>query len=173
MISSLPPAPPPPSAPQAPPDDHYKDSCGYSVEIAKQFLTLASAGLAFVVALAIGSQGPSVGGFYTAVIALCVSILCGLLYLMTVVGHINKERNYDVYGLQFKVVALSQIVAFVVAVGALAYLVRLKVGGHGVSQETRLVVSANGKTYECVLPAQHDVSMAVLPSGEIRVEAKK
>lgn len=115
---------PPPDPPSNGNDcDHHKDSCTYSVDIAKQFITLGSAGAAFVVAAAV-APGASVGaghywvfGFFAG----CVGL--GLLYTMSVVGHIQQDKNYNVYSAQLRILAILQIVAFLIGLVLLVTII--------------------------------------------------
>jgi hypothetical protein len=103
-------------------EQHHKDACSYGVEIAKQFITLASAGIAFVVGVATAG-GSGVRAFYVStVIVLAVSLACGLLYLMNVVGRIHSDNDYNVYSIGLRVLAALQIVAFMLGVVILALI---------------------------------------------------
>ncbi len=78
--------------------DGHKDSCNYAVDLSKQFVTIASGGLAFAITLALAY--PMSFGYWhllSTILLFGVSIGFGLAFLMTVVGHINKLNNYDVY----------------------------------------------------------------------------
>jgi hypothetical protein len=109
-------------------EQHHRDSCTYSVEIAKQFLAFGVAGVGFVIGMALKyecSIGPSwywTGGLFIA------SIACGLLYLMSVVAHVNQCNNYDVYTGLLKCFSLLQIVIFVCAL-VLLTVITLRIVG--------------------------------------------
>ncbi|NIR49256.1 hypothetical protein GWO43_12305 [candidate division KSB1 bacterium] len=95
--------------------------CSYNVEISKQFLTLASAGVAFVVGLAISNSQIINGLFYITVTCLVLSILLGLVFIMSVVAHISSEENYDVYSKQLRTLAMVQMVGFFFGIILLGY----------------------------------------------------
>jgi len=45
-------------------ENHHRDSCQYSVDIAKQFITLAAGGVAFIVGLAMATSTTIPQSFY-------------------------------------------------------------------------------------------------------------
>lgn len=89
--------------------DHLKDSCSYSVEVSKQFLTFAAGGVAFLVATALAPASRITPLFYWSFGAFVLSILFGLAYIMQVVGHINRDRNYDVYSGRLRACSALQL----------------------------------------------------------------
>lgn len=97
-------------------DQHHRDSCTFSVQIAKQFLTFAAAGIAFLVGIALKAQCPLSNCWFWTGASLIASMAFGLFYLMSVVAHVNQEKNYDVYTMPLKFLAGIQIVAFACAV---------------------------------------------------------
>lgn len=97
-------------------DQHLRDSCTFSVQIAKQFLTLAAAGIAFLVGIALKAQCALSSYWYWTGFCLIASMAFGLFYLMSVVAHVNQSKNYDVYTIPLKLFAVAQIVAFACAV---------------------------------------------------------
>lgn len=98
--------------PEKTPDRHI-DSCKYAVDLSKQFITLASGGLAFMAGLALSSGARcSLCMAIAAFVCFAVSILLGLLFVMKAVGLISKESNYDVYTKSLRIVAALQIAAF-------------------------------------------------------------
>jgi uncharacterized membrane protein YczE len=107
-------------------DDHYKDSCKYSIEIAKQFITLASGGVAFVVGLLISSNKVASYLFYWLSGSFILSIGFGLIYVMSTIAHINKEQNYNVYSPKLKFLAATQIIFFIIGLILLVYTVLWK-----------------------------------------------
>jgi hypothetical protein len=101
-----------------------KDATKYSVEVSKQFLTLASAGVAFAVGLVFSDKHPELTGpLRTTVWLFSGSIASGLIYLMSVVGQIGKNENYDVYSSSLRFVALVQVVLFMAAIGVFAFCI--------------------------------------------------
>ena len=94
--------------------DPLKDSCQYAVDLVKQFLTLSAAGIAFVVGLVFaekpGKLAPASVGWSLTLFGL--SILCGWLCFMRVVGKINKEKSYDIFEWFIQVTSVLQILLF-------------------------------------------------------------
>lgn len=103
--------------------DKHKDSCKYSIEISKQFLTLSSAGIAFVVGLAMARSITVSNSFYWSVGLFAVSVAVGLFYVMSVVAHINQDDNYNVYTTTPRCLALIQIVTFLAAISVLGFII--------------------------------------------------
>jgi hypothetical protein len=95
-------------------NDPLKDSCGFALDLIKQFLTLSAAGIAFIVGLVYAdkpgklSEGSVMGGL----ILFGASILFGWLAFMAIVGKVNKEKSYDVYGRGIQVFCVLQILLF-------------------------------------------------------------
>lgn len=97
-----------------------KESCNYSIDLSKQFLSLACAGVAFVVGLVFaGDLRLGVLTVSLSLAALGLSIVLGWLYLMNVVSYIRRYDNYDVYGPRHRTLAIGQIVAFFLALAVL------------------------------------------------------
>lgn len=94
-------------------EKQYIDSCTFSIEIAKQFITIATAGIAFLVGMALKFQCSMDNLWIYAIIGLFLSVTSGLLYLMNVVGHVNNSGNYDVYTKSLRFLSGSQIILFV------------------------------------------------------------
>lgn len=94
----------------------HKDSCAYAVEIAKQFLTFAAGGIAFVVALSQSSSSRHPCILLATFLLLAMSTFFGLLYLMSLVGHIRSHNCYDVFTGKLRSLAITQILAFVAGV---------------------------------------------------------
>jgi len=94
--------------------DPIKDSCQYAVDLIKQFLTLSAAGIAFVVGLVFaekpGKLAPASVGWSLTLFGL--SILCGWLCFMRVVGKINREKSYDTFEWFIQITSALQILLF-------------------------------------------------------------
>lgn len=97
--------------------DNLKDSCNYGVEFSKQLFALSSAAIVFLA----GSKPAVESCFSFRLLVASISffggsILSGIVFLMGVVGHINKKRNYDVYQTGLRRFAAFQLFSFAVAV---------------------------------------------------------
>ena len=100
----------------------HRTSCQYSTNLSKQFITLASAGIAFIAGLVISSKtGPTYIQTIVIFSFFGLSITCGLLFLMHVIGHINKLDNHDVYTPSLRLLGSFQIILFIIGVIVLSY----------------------------------------------------
>jgi len=102
--------------------DAHKASCQYGVDISKQFITLASAGMAFVAGLVVSKKaGLTFSQTVYLFSFLGLSIAFGLFFLMRVIGHINKSDNYNVYTISLRILASFQIILFIFGASILGY----------------------------------------------------
>ena len=134
---------------------HHRDSCTFSLEIAKQFLTFGVAGVAFVVGMALNSKCAVNSSWYWASGCLVLSVTFGLLYLMSVVAHVNQDKNYDVYTGALKWFAIIQIVAFVCALALLAVITLRTVGttsNGGNIVKPNVIIQLEQKTVQLTVP---------------------
>jgi hypothetical protein len=102
-----------------------KESCDHAIEVAGQFVGLASAGIAFVVGL-VFSTNDSLGPWLVVWICVlfAISVLCGLMVRMGAVSDINKTGSCDVYDPSLRKIAFLQIILFglgVVLVAAVTF----------------------------------------------------
>jgi hypothetical protein len=95
-------------------NDPLKDSCGYALDLIKQFLTLSAAGIAFIVGLVYADKPGklSAASVKLSLILLGVSILFGWLSFMSIVGKVNKRQSYDVYDCAIQAFSALQILLF-------------------------------------------------------------
>jgi hypothetical protein len=95
-------------------NDPLKDSCGYALDVIKQFLTLSAAGIAFIVGLVFADKPGklSADSVRLSLIFLGLSILCGWLSFMSIVGKVNKRQSYDVYDRGIQAFSALQILLF-------------------------------------------------------------
>jgi hypothetical protein len=95
-------------------NDPLQDSCGYALDLIKQFLTLSAAGIAFIVGLVFADKPGklSAGSVRLSLILLGLSILCGWLSFMSIVGKVNKRQSYDVYDRAIQAFSALQILLF-------------------------------------------------------------
>jgi len=109
-------------------EQHHRDSCSYSVDISKQFLSFGVAGVGFIIGMAFKSEYLISPAWYWTGSLFIASIACGLLYLMSVVAHVNQCKNYDVYTGLLKSFSLLQIVIFILALVLLTVITLQMVG---------------------------------------------
>jgi hypothetical protein len=163
-----------PTTPRSPlHEQNHKDACSYSVEVAKQFMTLASAGVAFVVALAIADAGQYRAWFIAALVLLGVSLFVGMAYIMNVVGNIHLSNDYDVYSPRLRWVATTQILLFLFALMVLGklvwYRVRLAPEANPLPAITTIEVTTGGRTSRFAVPSGKNVAVTAKPTGEVNV----
>lgn len=150
-------------------NQRVKDACSFAVEIAKQFITLAAAGIAFVVGLAMSGKSPVLWVHIAVISALSASVLFGLVFLMSVVGHIHKSGSYDIYAGHLKAVAAIQIVLFLLSVVGLGDLVRREAAVNKADSIASLEVSSNGKIVKYSVPPGAAARVNLEPSGAVQV----
>jgi len=100
----------------SPPQDAQncgKDGCSLSLELVKLFITLASAGIAFILGLASSATSKLpfliVGG---VLLLMVISIISGILCHSRLTGLIAKNNNYDAYERIYMSLAKWQFLSF-------------------------------------------------------------
>ena len=113
--------PPPPAGPklaEPPPEgqpvrESAKDGCSYSLDLTKQFITLASAGVAFVLGLASAeATRPPFLLVLSVLLAMTASVLFGLACHARITGLIAKSNRYDAYDPIYLKLAKVQLGSF-------------------------------------------------------------
>lgn len=154
-------------------ENNHKDSCEYSVEIAKQFLTLAAGGVAFVVGLAISSSIDIPQTFYWVTGIFIFSIAFGLFFVMSVVAHINKNKNYNVYTPQLKIFAAVQILSFLTGIILLSYVVLWKLKNRqdvSKHEKTSIEITVSDKKITYQVPKGTNIQLHVTPENDIQFQ---
>jgi len=108
-------------------EDCEKKAAELGFDLTKQFITLALAGIAFVVGLSFNSPGtvpalllwPTVGVFG-------LSTVLGLLFLMRGVNQLSIQKSYDIYASSLTVLAGSQIVLVLIGVALLIPILQMR-----------------------------------------------
>lgn len=152
--------------------EHHKDSCEYAVGIANQFLTLSSAGLAFLVGLALASESSLGWTWYTCGALLILSIVAGLVFTMSVVAHINQENKYDVYCGMLKNLSMAQIATFLGAVVFMAIIVIGLLPSQAKPHKSDLFIKAGDKELRQAVPDGVTLTVNVSTGNTIQVEMK-
>jgi heme/copper-type cytochrome/quinol oxidase subunit 2 len=156
----------------------HKDSCAYSIEIAKQFLTLASAGVAFVVGMAIKAECAVTASWFWSSGLLIASVAFGLLYIMSVVAHINQSDNYDVYTPMLKVLSALQILTFIVSLIIVGIIILNTFTSSSAkvkaNSQSSLEVTGSEKTIKLSVSEKTKASIKITgDDAEIFIEPKK
>jgi hypothetical protein len=126
------PAPPKP-APLPADDQRYKDACQYAAGLSDKFLTLAVAGIAFIIGLVFAKEDSaavqlSPTTMRIALVLFGISVLIGWLFFMNVVGSVASENDYKVYHNSKQWFCLLQILTALVAIALLAYCTFAAIG---------------------------------------------
>ena len=96
---------------------HLKDSCNYAISVTKTLLSYSAAGVAFIISIIItGKNFYPNWATWTVIVALAASILLGLLFLMSVVGHINQFKNYNVNLPMLRIITIGQMALFFIPI---------------------------------------------------------
>ena len=156
--------------------ESHKDSCNYGIELSKLFITLASGGLAFATAL--GLANLMVFGdwrLFWTLLLFAISIGFGLAFVMSVVGHINKHNNYDVYTICPRLMMVGQLLAFGIAIYLVAAATLACVESQRKAKQTpsyNLVVTAGNKRIEQDVPLTSKVTVTVTDPNGISVKTE-
>lgn len=95
-------------------DECQKKAAELGFDLTKQFLTLAFAGIAFVVGLSFNTPGSVSSVMFWAVIAVFgLSAVLGLFFLMHGVNLLSVQKTYDIYASSLRFLAGLQIVFMV------------------------------------------------------------
>jgi membrane protein implicated in regulation of membrane protease activity len=101
-------------------EDCQKKAAELGFDLTKQFLTLAFAGIAFVVGLSFNTPG-SVSSllFWSVIVTFGLSALLGLAFLMHGVSLLNEKKQYDIYASSLRFLSGLQIVLMLVGTALL------------------------------------------------------
>src|SRR5437016_12654560 len=96
-------------------NDCQKKAAELGFDLTKQFLTLAFAGIAFVVGLSFNTPGSISSLMLWLVIATFgLSAVLGLLFLMRGVNLLSVQKTYDIYASSLRFLATLQIIFMLV-----------------------------------------------------------
>lgn len=153
--------------------DNHKNSCNYSVDLSKQFLTYAAAGVAFLVASVLAAPSQVDWLSYTSFSSFGFSMAFGLLFVMSVVGHIAKTSNYDVYTPVLRAFSGLQIFAFVVGIVCLGIVVvRKSSASHQRPMplsDSTLEITIGPKLLRHTIPLGSSIHIKVTAANEVDV----
>jgi len=92
-----------------------KKAAELGFDLTKQFLTLAFAGIAFVVGLSFNTPGAVSSLMLWLIIGVFGgSVLLGLLFLMRGVSLLSIEKSYDIYAPSLRGLAIFQIILMLI-----------------------------------------------------------
>jgi len=141
--------------------DCEKKAAELGFDLTKQFLTLAFAGIAFVVGLSFNTPGAvSALMLWLVIGAFGASVLLGLLFLMRGVSLLSIEKSYDIYAPSLRVLAVFQIILMLVGTVFLGTILK----------RHSSIQSAITHNMEIKLDQQHTVVYPIDPDKNTTVE---
>jgi hypothetical protein len=154
-------------------DDCKKKAAELGFDLTKQFLTLAFAGIAFVVGLSFNTPG-SVSSLMLWLVmgAFGGSAVLGLLFLMHGVNLLNVSNSYDIYASSLRILAGLQIILMLIGtvfIGTIlkAHPVKVTPGTH--NMEIRL-----DPKHTVTYPIDPDKNTTVeIDDGKVKITAAK
>ena len=143
-------------------NDCQKKAAELGFDLTKQFLTLAFAGIAFVVGLSFNTPG-SVSSllFWAVITTFGLSAVLGLFFLMHGVSLLSVEKTYNIYASSLRFLATFQIVLMLFGTGLLVPILAAR-------QTKRSVPTAN--SIEIKVGQQQSVTYPIDPSKNFIIE---
>jgi hypothetical protein len=138
-----------------------KKAAELGFDLTKQFLTLAFAGIAFVVGLSFNAPG-SISSLmlWLVIVAFGGSALLGLLFLMRGVNLLSVQKSYDIYASSVRGLSIFQIILMLIGTVFLVTILK----------ERPLKVASVAHSMEIKLDSQHSVVYPIDPDKNISVE---
>ena|ERR1017187_2146866 len=155
-------------------EDCQKKAAELGFDVSKQFLSLALAGIAFVVGLSFNAPGAVSTFMFWFVIAIFGgSAVMGLLFLMRGVGQLSIHNSYDVYDRSLRILSGAQILLVIGGVVVLLPILESRPTRRppitGRNMEIRI-----DPQQSVIYPIDPDRSITIeLESGKIKVTTKK
>jgi hypothetical protein len=141
-------------------EDCEKKAAELGFDLTKQFLTLAFAGIAFVVGLSFNTPGSvSKLMLWLVITAFGGSVILGLLFLMRGVNLLSIQKSYDIYAPSLRGLAILQIVLMLIGTVFLGTILK--------ARPSKITQSAH--TMEIKLDS-HIVSYPIDPDKNTTVE---
>ena len=108
-------------------DECEKKAAEIGFDLTKQFLTLAFAGIAFVVGLFFNTPGSVSAVMLWMIVAVFgASVVLGLLFLMRGVNLLSVHKSYDIYEPSLRAMSIFQILLILFGTVFLATLLRAR-----------------------------------------------
>ena len=145
-------------------EESKKKAVDLGFDLTKQFLSLAFAGIAFVVGLSFNTPGSVSATMLWLIVGIFGgSVLLGLIFLMRGVHMLSVQNRYDIYATSLRVLSTLQI--FLMLIGTVFLGTILK--AHRSSSEPP------SHTIEIRLDPQHTVVYPIDPSKDMSVEIQE
>lgn len=150
-----------------------KKAAELGFDLTKQFLTLAFAGIAFVVGLSFNTPGTVSSLMLWLIIGTFGgSVLLGLLFLMRGVSLLSIQKSYDIYAPSLRVLAICQIVLTLIGTVFLGIILKTRpstIAPAAHSMEIRL-----DQQRSMVYPIDPDKNTTVeIDDGKVKITAVK
>lgn len=152
-------------------NDHAKDSGALSTEVAKQFISLALGGVAFVTGLVFSGKAEiSLGSLSVIYICFGSSSIFGLLFLMNRVALISQDGKYDPFAGLPRTFSTIQILAFLAGVVWLSVLTVKEISEINQPADSRVLeIMVDEDTVRYPVPDSGRIEVVVSDSIGIRV----
>lgn len=145
-------------------DECEKKAVELGFDLTKQFLTLAFAGIAFVVGLSFSTPSAvSSLMFWLVVASFGLSAVLGLLFLMHGVSTLAIEKTYDIYSVWLQRLAISQI--SLVLIGTALLVPILSAPRRNATQPSTLRVEIRNPQQTVVYPIDQNRDVAIDING--------
>jgi len=143
-------------------DDCVKKAAELGFDLTKQFLTLAFAGIAFVVGLSFSSPDAVSSLMLWFVIGTFgLSAILGLFFLMHGVSLLSIQKTYDIYASSLRILATLQIVLMLIGTVMLVPILNARPAKKSV---------ASGTSMEIKVGAEKSVRYPIDPNKNLTVE---
>ncbi len=150
-----------------------KKAAELGFDLTKQFLTLAFAGIAFVVGLSFNTPGSvSLLMLWLVIGAFGGSVLLGLLFLMRGVSLLSIQKSYDIYAPSLRGLAIFQIILMLIGTAFLGTI--LKAHPSKVAPVTHNMEIRLDPQHSVIYPIDPDKNTTVeIDDGKVKINAAK
>lgn len=154
-------------------EDFEKRAAELGFDLTKQFLTLAFAGIAFVVGLSYNAPGAvSSLMLWLVIVFFGLSVIFGLLFLMRGVNMLSIEKSYNIYAPWLRFFSISQIVLVVVGAIFLGSVLKAHSSRSALPSDSLRIQFGSQK--EMVYPIDPNRTTTVeIDSGKIKITSTK
>jgi hypothetical protein len=144
-------------------DDCQKKAAELGFDLTKQFLTLAFAGIAFIVGLSFNTPG-SVSSimFWAVIITFGLSAILGLFFLMHGVNLLSVQKSFDIYASSLRFLAGLQVILMLIGTALLIPIL-------GARQQARKTAQGN-PSIEIRVSPQQIVTYPIDPNKNFVIE---
>ena len=150
-----------------------KKAAEVGFDLTKQFLTLAFAGIAFVVGLSFNTPG-SISSLmlWLVIVAFGGSVILGLLFLMRGVSLLSIQKSYDIYAPSLRGLAIFQIILMLIGTVFLGTVLKKHPSNGAQAAHSMEIKLDQQKTV--VYPIDPDKNTTVeIEGGNIKITAVK